>query len=101
MRPYYSTYVRHCLRFYVKTYEEDRTPVFKSTADHENWKACYKALKDFPQEEMETICRIYRKGDTIEDNIYHLSKELQIHQDTIWSMITKLERKIAKHRGLL
>ena len=103
MKPYYSEYVRHCLRYYIKTLDEGRggNPVFKSDSDRENWRACHSVLKDYSPANMDVIAYIYRPGDTIADKIYLLAKAKQVHQDSFWSLINITERKIAKKRGLI
>ena len=103
MKPYYSEYVRHCLRFYIMTLDEGKGghPIFKSDADRKNWIACYLALKDYAQRDFEIIAEIYRPGDTIADKIYQLAKTNGVSQDRYWSLINSTERKIAKKRGLL
>lgn len=103
MRPHYAEFVRHCLRYYVKTLDEGHGghPVFGSDAERENWKACYDVLKDYSQYHIDIISEIYRPGDTIADKIYELSKSKQTPQDTIWSLINGIERKVAKRRGLI
>ena len=102
MKPYYSEYVRHCLRYYIKTLDEGKGghPIFKSEVDKVNWSACYEVLKDYSVNDVETIAHIYRPGDTISDKIYLLSKEKRVSQDTLWNLINTVERKIAKQRGL-
>ena len=103
MKPYYSEYVRHCLRYYIKTLDEGKGghPIFKSEADKANWSACYYVLKDYSDRDMDIIAEIYRPGDTIADKIYQMAKNMRVHQDTIWGLINNTERKIAKKRGLL
>lgn len=103
MRPYYSEYVRHCLRYYIKTLDDGNGghPIFTSDADRENWSACYHVLKNYTQKDMDIIAEIYRPGDTIADKIYLLAKNRRVSPDSIWSLINALERKIAKKRGLL
>lgn len=103
MKPYYSEFVRHCLRYYVKTLDEGRGghPIFRSDADRENWSACYHVLKDYSQKDMDIVTEIYRPGDTIADKIYMMSQAKRVPQDTIWGLINATERKIAKRRGLL
>lgn len=102
MKPCYSEYVRHCLRYYIKTLDEGHGghPIFKSEVDKANWSACYEVLKDYSEKEMEMISHIYRPGDTIADKIYLLAKTKLVPQDSIWALINTLERKIAKKRGL-
>ena len=103
MKPYYSEYVRHCLRYYIKTLDEGHggCPTFRSEADRANWSACHNVLKDYTQGNMDIIAEIYRPGDTIADKIYQMAKNMRVHQDTIWSLVNITERKIAKKRGLL
>ena len=103
MRPYYSEFVRHCLRYYVKTLDEGLGghPIFRSEADKQNWSACYEVLKDYSQFNMDIISEVYRPGDTIADKIYMLSNTKRVPQDTIWNLVNTTERKIAKKRGLL
>lgn len=103
LKPYYSEFVRHCLRYYVKTLDEGKGghPIFRNDADRENWSACYYVLKDYPQNDMDIISEIYRPGDTIADKIYLLAKTKGVSQDRFWSLINTVERKIAKKRGLL
>ncbi len=103
MRPYYSEFVRHCLRYYIKTLDEGKGghPIFRTDADRENWSACHNVLKDYSQYDMDIISEIYRPGDTIADKIYLLAQTKRVNQDTIWGLINNTERKIAKKRGLL
>lgn len=103
MRPYYSEYVRHCLRYYVKTFDEGKGghPIFNTNVDRENWSACYHVLKDYSESDMDIICEIYRPGDTTADKIYQLAKTKRVSQDAIWSLINSVERKVAKKRGLV
>ena len=103
MKPYYSEFVRHCLRHYVKTLDEGNGghPVFRSDAEKENWSACYQVLKDYSERDLDTISYIYRPGDTIADKIYLLAKSKQISQDTIWHLINTTERRVAQKRGLV
>lgn len=103
MKPYYSEFVRHCLRYYIKTQDEGHGghPVFSSEADKANWVACYQALKYYTKDQLEIIYEIYRPGDTIADKIYQLSQTKGVQQDTMWNLIRDVERKIAKRRGLI
>ena len=103
MKPYYSEFVRHCLRYYIKTLDEGNGghPVFRNDADKENWSACYQVLKDYSERDLDTISYIYRPGDTIADKIYLLAKSKQISQDTIWHLINTTERMVAQKRGLV
>ena len=103
MKPYYSEFVRHCLRYYIKTIDEGKggCPVFRNEAERENWRACNNVLKHYTPENQDAISEIYRQGDTIPDKIYQLAKIKGTSQDHFWSLINITERKIAKERGLI
>lgn len=103
LKPHYSEFVRHCLRFYIKTLDEGHggQPIFRSDVERANWAACHIVLNCFSEKDLDMICHLYRPGDTIADKIYELSKSNRVSQDTIWSLINTVERKIAKQRGLV
>ncbi len=97
MRTYYSDYIRHCMRFYAR----HPHPKFHSDAEKRNWYACENALKRFTDTEKDILLFIYREGDIVSDNVYRVSVDRNIKQDSIWTLINKLEQQIAKKRGLL
>ncbi len=97
MKTFYSEYIQHCMRFYAR----HPHPTYRSDTDKQNWLACDSAIKGFGDEEREMLLTIYREGDTVPDNIYNLSRALNIKQDLIWKLVNELERKIARRRGLL
>lgn len=97
MRTFYSEYVQHCMRFYAR---HPRVK-FRSDADKQNWNACDNALKGFTDKERDILMAVYREGDTIPDNVYKLSVDRNIKQDTIWKLINELELKVAKRRNLI
>lgn len=97
-RPFYSEYVRHCLRFYTR----NRTlPTFKSEADKNNWYACATVLKGCTDRDRDIIFEVYSGFDTLADNVYVVSKKYDIEQAIIWDLMKAIERKIAKRRGLM
>ena len=103
MKPHYSEFVRHCIRYYVLTLDEGKggLPRFRSDAERDNWNACHQVLKDYPVRDMDIISQLYRPGDTLPDKIYAMSKSEQISQNTLWNMVSDTEKKIAKKRGLI
>ncbi len=98
MKAYYSDFVTHCLRFYSS---HSKPNYFKTEADRKNWLAVHNALEGLDDSERAMILTIYREGDTIADNVYHLAKSKNIRQDGLWKLIADVERKVAKRRGLL
>jgi hypothetical protein len=86
------------MRFYAR---HTKPNYFRTESDKKNWIACENALKDFSDEDRELLLTIYREGDTIPDNVYQLAKEKHIKQDTLWKLISELEHRVAKRRGLV
>lgn len=97
MKTFYSEYVQHCMRFYAR----HPNPKFHSDADKQNWNACESAMKGFTDSERDILMTIYRDGDTIPDNVYKISIDRNLKQNTVWKLINELERKIAKRRNLI
>lgn len=97
MRNFYSDYVQHCMRFYAR----HPSPKFKSDADKQNWKACDSAINGFTGKEQALLIAVYTENDTIPDNVYKVSTENGVKQDTIWKLINELERRVAKRRNLI
>lgn len=99
-KPFYADYVNRMLRFYArKVYEKD----FKVEGHIEvnNCICVIKVLENLPEWDRNVIIDIYRRGDTLADNIYHVSREMNVKQDILWTMVSKVTKKIAKERGLI
>lgn len=97
-RPFYSEYARHCLRFYTRNLT---TSTFNTTVDEDNWYACRRAIARFTEDEKNIIVRVYALYDTIPDNVYEVSNLYQIDQNIIWDLLKRVERTVAKERGLI
>lgn len=95
---YYSEYVNHMLRFYARFPE---ISAFKNKTDKENWITVKTILDNLSDAERNVIIEVYKRRDTLSDNVYELSKELGINQDIIWTILNKVTRKIAKERELI
>lgn len=97
---YYSSYVNHMLRFYAR-YCDKKPENFKKPVDAKNWQVVKSALDKLPENDRNVIIEVYRRRDTLGDNIYEVSKEFNIDQDVIWTMLNKVTKKIAQERGLI
>ena len=97
-KPYYSTYVSHCMRFYARF---PKTTRFNTDVDKENWLDCYKALNHYTEKEINILMKVYSGRDTFADNIYEVATKYNMNQDTIWEMIGKFEKTVARKRGLI
>ena len=97
-KPYYSDYVRHCLRFYTRNLRLNR---FKTKVDEDNWYACYHALKVCTDRDRDMLIAVYSGYDTLADNVYETAKKYEVNQAIIWDAMKDVEHKIAKRRGLI
>lgn len=97
-RPFYSEYVRHCMRFYARNTEKPR---FNTEVDKNNWYACHRALDNYSEQDRNIIIHVYGMRDTIADNVFWVAKTYDLDQRVIWDMLKEFERSVAKKRGLL
>jgi len=88
------------LRFYAR-YCDKNLESFKKSTDMKNWLAVKTVLDKLPEKDKNVIIEVYRRRDTLADNIYEVSKELGIDQDVIWIMLNKVTKKIAQERELI
>ena len=97
-KPFYSEYVRHCMRFYSRNINKPR---FNTEVDKDNWYACHKAIERYSDRDRDILIRVYGMYDTLADNVYEVAKLYSIDQNIIWDMIKDFERNVAKKRGLI
>lgn len=97
-RPFYSEYVRHCMRFYARNTIKPR---FNTEVDKNNWYACQKAMDRYTDRDRDILIKVYALYDTIADNVYEVAVAYAIDQNDIWNLIKDLERSVARKRGLL
>lgn len=97
-RPYYSEYVRHCLRFYARNLHNI---TFKTPVDRENWEACHNAISSLPDKMKDILVMVYGGYDTLADEVYNVSKKYSINQNIIWDIMKDFEKNVAKQRGLI
>ena len=103
MRPYYAEYVKHALRYYIKTTRNipSEQPRFKTEAEKKNWLTAQAALKTFSADEQEMFAAIYSENIMLSDSIRQYSERHGVHVNHIWNLVNDLEKKVAKRRGLI
>lgn len=103
MRPPYTEYAKHAMRYYVSTIinAPSQQPRFKTESDKKNWLACQFALNTFAIEDRDLIVQMYLTKDNMPENIYDLSKKANVRQDRLWGLVNDFERVFAKKRGLI
>lgn len=95
---FYSDYVNHCLRFYVR----HPFPKYHSFADKENWITCDNVLNNFSDKDRSLLLAVYStETDNLADSVSQVSQDRNVRQEVIWKVVNELERKVAKRRGLL
>lgn len=92
-------YVNHMLRLYASNCGKQGN--FQKEIDRRNFQTVEKVLNDLPEWDRNVIIEAYRRGDTLPDNIYWVAKELKVEQDMIWTLVSKVTKRIAKERGLI
>lgn len=97
-KPFYTDYVRHCMRFYARNTNKPR---FNSEVDKNNWYACHRAIEKYSDSEKEILIKVYSLRDTLADNVYEVAKSYNLDQNDIWDMLKELEHSIGKKRGLI
>ena len=97
-RPFYSEYIRHCMRFYSRNLSLTR---FKTAVDEENWKACHEVVKQLPDKTKDILVMVYGGRDTLADEVYNASRKYSMNQNIIWDTMKVFEKAVAVRRGLI
>ena len=97
-KPFYTDYVRHCMRFYARNTNKPR---FNTEVDKNNWNACQKAIERYSEQDKDILIRVYGAYDTLADNVYETAEAYAINQNIIWDMMREFERTVARKRGLI
>lgn len=97
-KPFYSEYVRHCMRFYARNTNKPR---FNTEVDEKNWYACHRSIERYSDRDRDILIKVFALYDTIADNVYEVAKNYNIDQNIIWDLLKDFERVVARKRGLL
>ena len=97
-RPFYSEYVRHCMRYYSRNISKPR---FNTEVDKNNWYACHRAIDHYSDRDKDILVRVYGGFDTLADNVYEVARLYATDQNVIWDMLKEFEHSVAKKRGLI
>lgn len=99
-KPFYADYVNRMIRFYCRKVHGQDFKV-EGHIDVNNCLCVMKVLDSLPEWDKNAIIEIYSQGDTLADNIYQISRKLNVKQDVLWTMVSKVTKQIAKERGLV
>lgn len=104
-RNYYTDYVQHMIKFYVKTIRDndDMTKFkFNSNADKLNWELVDKVVKqDTSKLEFEIVYRLYSSREEISKQIVSLAAEYDRDVEELWNILRDFVNKLAKERQLI
>jgi len=100
-RPFYADYVNRLMRWYCRAKEEGKEVKLETSLDRKNWNAVVKVMEGLSEENRRAIMGVYCKRDTMADNVYLTALELGWEQDRLWTLISRVTRRVAKERGLV
>lgn len=96
-KPHYADYVNHMIRYYVRNSEKR----FRNEADEQNLKVVEKVLDNLRVRDRNLLVEVFKRNDTLSDNIYEVSKLEGVDQDILWTLLSKVTREIARERVLI
>ncbi len=97
MRKPYADYACFALRAYF----DETQPCQQSEAEQRNMATCEKVCQLQEERTLNILKDIYQRRDMMSDIIYQVSKERNIPQNDLWTLIAKIEKLFAKERGLI
>lgn len=98
LKTFYADYANHILRFFTRHSKHDE---FRSEADKLNYVAAEKVFAKLNEDEQLLLIDVYRRNDTMADNVYEVAKARGINQDEIWILISKVSNRVARERKLI
>ena len=100
-KPFYAAYVNRLMRWYCRAKEEGKEVRLDGPLDKENWTAVENVMERLNEENKRAIMGVYCKRDTMADNVYSTAFELGWEQDKLWTLISRVTRRVAEERGLV
>lgn len=100
-KPFYADYVNRLMRWYCRAMEEGKEVNLENSLDRENWNAVAKVVERLNEENRCAIIRVYCKRGTMVENVRLTALELGWEQDKLWTLVSKVTRKVAEERRLV
>jgi len=92
-------YVNHMLRLYARNCGKQGN--FQKEIDRRNFQTVEKVLNDLPEWDRNVIIDVFRRKEPIENTVREVSKKFGTNPDVVWTVLSKVSRKIAKERELI
>lgn len=98
MKQSVKQYARSCLKFYILNRQQYD---FDDPVKSADWTAAATTIEALPQTKINILDDVFSRSDTLADNIYKVARERGIDQDSIWALLNKVSKQVAKERGIL
>jgi len=92
-------YVNHMLRMYANYCGKQGN--FQRDVDRRNFHTVEKVLNDLPEWDRNVIIEAFKRKDPIKHIVVEVSKKFGVNPDVVWTVLSKVSRKIAKERDLI
>lgn len=97
MKNYYSDYVGHMMRQYLKLRDES---VLETAVLSNNVETCRKVVDNLPEAEKTIILQVYA-DKILTNSINIVSEQNGLRSQNVWMIVKNFEREVAKERGLI
>lgn len=97
MKLFYTEYVNHCIRTFLRYEYKD----LKTDIDRKNWNCVDQVLKRYSDTDFDIILEVFREGYDIKNIVQTAADSRHMSNAMIWKVIHSVEKEIAKERGLL
>lgn len=97
MKNYYSDYVGHMMRQYLKLRDES---VLETAVLSNNVETCRKVVDNLPEAEKTIILQVYA-DKILTNSINIVSEQNGLRAQNVWMIVKNFEREVAKERGLI
>lgn len=96
MKNYYSDYVGHMMRQYLKLKDEETEDVVLIT----NIGCCRVVVDKLPEAEKTIILQVY-SDKILSNSINSVAEQNGLRSQNVWMIVKNFEREVAKERGLI
>lgn len=99
---YYTDYVNHMIRFYLSTPNGlDLLKRKYTAASVENWTAVQLVFNRMPEPDAELIRNVFGCGHYLPKAVDDYCTKTGADTDAVWKVLTRVNAKIARVRGLM
>jgi len=93
-------YVNYMIRLYTRNCEKQQRN-FRREVDQRNFETVQRVLNDLSEWDKNVIIEVFKRKDPIKHIVVEVSKKFGVNPDVVWTVLSKVSRKIAKERDLI